>query len=118
MEWDTGLADQDAFARRVRRYASEDDNTADHAAPRRYHLSSGYDLPLLRARVGATAVPAARPERTWMDDVASLTGLAPGGYAGAAGAPVEVTTPQRLRWWSVLGSVTLVTSFVLRLAVV
>ena len=118
MEWDTGLTDQDAFARRVRRYASEDDNPADHAAPRRYHLSSGYDLPLLRARVGATAVPAARPERTWMDDVASLTGLAPGGYAGSMATIVEVTTPERLRWWSVLGGVVMATGFVLRLAVV
>lgn len=113
MEWDTGLTEDDAFARRVRRYASDD--PAEHAGPpRRYHLSSGYDLPLLRARVGATAIPAPPVAERWMDDVAVLVGLAPGRDVAVS---AEVSTPDHVRWWSVMAFISTLTAFALRLTV-
>jgi hypothetical protein len=114
MQPEPGPRDDDAFARRVRRYARDDADLAP-GEPRRYHLSSGYDLPRLRVKVGATAIPAPPPVEHWMDDVAVLAGLAPARSLGEPVPVTEVSAPDHMRWWGMFAGVLMATAAVLRL---
>jgi len=101
MEWDTGLTDQDAFARRVRRYASDDDRAGSRGSA---SLSPelGIRPPVAAGARGATAVPTRVPNALgWTTSRRSRTGSR--GYTGAIGAPSRsprrsACVVERARW--------------------